>query len=39
VIERWLIVEDGTRAGFLDDPQEHDQAAKTAGSNFRFCDF
>jgi glycosyltransferase involved in cell wall biosynthesis len=36
VIERWLIVEDGAKAGFLEDPAERAKAFGTAGSNFRF---
>lgn len=35
VIERWLVVEDGARAGFLADPAEHGRAARAAGVNFR----
>ena len=36
VIERWLIVEDGARAGFLADPAERETATRNAGANFRF---
>jgi hypothetical protein len=36
VIERWLIVEDGARAGFLADPAEREKATRSAGTNFRF---
>jgi glycosyltransferase involved in cell wall biosynthesis len=36
VIERWLIVEDGARAGFLADPAERETATRNAGKNFRF---
>lgn len=36
VIERWLVVEDGVKAGFLDDPAERAKAFRGAGTNFRF---
>ncbi len=36
VIERWLIVLDGARAGFLADPAERDKALRNAAVNFRF---
>lgn len=36
VIERWLIVEDGARAGFLEDTADRDSALRNAGTNFRF---
>jgi glycosyltransferase involved in cell wall biosynthesis len=36
VIERWLIVEDGARAGFLEDAKDRDNALRNAGTNFRF---
>ncbi|MBZ0250138.1 MAG: glycosyltransferase [Burkholderiales bacterium] len=36
VIERWLIVEDGARAGFLSDPEHHAKAVRNAGTNFRY---
>lgn len=36
VIERWLIVEDGARAGFLDDPDEREKASRNAGHNFLY---
>jgi glycosyltransferase involved in cell wall biosynthesis len=36
VIERWLIVEDAVKAGFLDDAVERESAFRTAGTNFRF---
>jgi len=36
VIERWLIVEDGARAGFLADPEHHAKAVRNAGTNFRY---
>jgi glycosyltransferase involved in cell wall biosynthesis len=36
VIERWLIVEDGVKAGFLDDAVEREKAFRSAATNFRF---
>jgi glycosyltransferase involved in cell wall biosynthesis len=36
VIERWLLVEDGARAGFLDDAGDRDKALRNAATNFRF---
>lgn len=36
VIERWLIVEDGARAGFLANPADREAATRNAGTNFRF---
>jgi hypothetical protein len=36
VIERWLVVEDGARAGFLDDAQVRENALRGAGTNFRY---
>lgn len=36
VIERWLVVEDGVRAGFLADPAQREKAVRNAGTNFRF---
>jgi len=35
VIERWLIVEDGARAGFLDAAGDYDEAARVAAGVFR----
>jgi hypothetical protein len=35
VIERWLIVEDGARAGFLDAADDYDEAARVAVGVFR----
>jgi glycosyltransferase involved in cell wall biosynthesis len=34
VIERWLLVEDGLRAGFLDSPQDYEEAARVAAGVF-----
>jgi hypothetical protein len=35
VIERWLVVEDGARAGFLDAADDYDEAARVAAGVFR----
>jgi glycosyltransferase involved in cell wall biosynthesis len=35
VIERWLLVEDSARAGFLDRPEDYDTAARIAAGTFR----
>jgi glycosyltransferase involved in cell wall biosynthesis len=34
VIERWLLVEDGARAGFLDRPEDYEEAARVAAGVF-----
>jgi glycosyltransferase involved in cell wall biosynthesis len=36
VIERWLLVEDSARAGFLDRPEDYDTAARIAAGAFRY---
>lgn len=36
VIERWLLAEDGLRAGFITDPAEREALLRNAGTNFRF---
>ncbi|MBK8323013.1 MAG: glycosyltransferase family 2 protein [Betaproteobacteria bacterium] len=39
ILERWLLVEDGARAGFLDAAADHDEAARVAAGVFlRFRD-
>jgi glycosyltransferase involved in cell wall biosynthesis len=39
VIERWLVVQEGRRAGFLDAPEDYDEAARVAAGVFlRFID-
>jgi glycosyltransferase involved in cell wall biosynthesis len=35
VIERWLLVEDGARAGFLDAAEDYEEAARVAAGVFR----
>jgi hypothetical protein len=35
IIERWLIVEDGARAGFLDAAEDYDEAARVAVGVFK----
>jgi glycosyltransferase involved in cell wall biosynthesis len=35
VVERWLLVEDGARAGFLDKGEDYEEAAKVAAGVFR----
>ena len=35
IVERWLVVEDGARAGFLDAAPDYDEAASVAAGVFR----
>jgi O-antigen biosynthesis protein len=35
IIERWLVVEDGARAGFLEAAEDYDEAARVAAGVFR----